>query len=314
MSDVSQIDGNAVRLRRESLSLGLADVATRACLSVKQVRQIEEGGMTAFYSETVKLTAARKVAGLLSLPEAELFGQIQPQTDTHLDDTPDESLDQDVSIISPPVESRFGGGLNTQHAPITRSEALHVLAQPPEHLDEEATVTAAPEPDKTAPAVTAPTMAVASAAIEPSPLVNLPNASSSPQASDTASSSEESAPKDTVETPGSGYLLKILALFIVALAAAALLKPKAAEDLPAPPPAAEAPAEPTSAPVPPVESNAAMESVAPPPVLENKPLAAENKLAPSTAVPKTDIKPAASSPSTPEAKPETTPKAADAGN
>ena len=311
MSDVSQIDGNAVRLRRESLSLGLADVATRACLSVKQVRQIEEGGMTAFYSETVKLTAARKVAGLLSLPEAELFGQIQPHTEAHLDDSPDESLDQDVSTISPPVASRFGGGLNTQHAPITRSEALHVLAQPPEHLEEEATVTAAPEPGKTAPAVTAPIMA---AAIEPSPTAHLPKASSSPQASDTASSSEESAPKDTVETPGSGYLFKILALFVVALAAAALLKPKAAEDIPAPPPAAEAPAEIPAAPVPPVESNAAMEPVAPPPALENKPVAAENKLAPSTAVPKTDIKPAASSPSTPEAKPETTPKAADAGN
>ena len=314
MSDVSQIDGNAVRLRRESLSLGLADVATRACLSVKQVRQIEEGGMTAFYSETVKLTAARKVAGLLSLPEAELFGQIQPHTEAHLDDAPDESLDQDVSTISPPVASRFGGGLNAQHAPITRSEALHVLAQPPEHLEEEATVTAAPEPVKTAPAVTAPIMAAASAAIEPSPTAHLPKASSSPQASDTASSSEESTPKDTVETPGSGYLFKILALFVVALAAAALLKPKAAEDIPAPPPAAEAPAEPPAAPAPPVESNAAMESVAPPPVLENKPVAAENKLAPSTAVPKTDIKPAASSPSTPEAKPETTPKAADAGN
>lgn len=314
MSDVSQIDGNAVRLRRESLSLGLADVATRACLSVKQVRQIEEGGMTAFYSETVKLTAARKVAGLLSLPEAELFGQIQPHTEAHLDDAPDESLDQDVSTISPPVASRFGGGLNTQHAPITRSEALHVLAQPPEHLEEEATVTAAPEPGKTAPAVTAPILAAASAAIEPSPTGHLPKASSLPQASDTASSSEESAPKDTVETPGSGYLFKILALFVVALAAAALLKPKAAEDMPAPPPAAEAPAEIPAAPVPPVESNAAMEPVAPPPALENKPVAAENKLAPSTVVPKTDIKPAASSPSTPEAKPENTPKAADAGN
>jgi hypothetical protein len=282
---------------------------------VKQVRQIEEGGMTAFYSETVKLTAARKVAGLLSLPEDELFGQIQPHTEAHLDDAPDESLDQDVSTISTPVASRFGGGLNTQHAPITRSEALHVLAQPPEHLEEEATVTAAPEPGKTAPAVTAPIMAAAaSAAIEPSPTAHLPKASSSPQASDTASSSEESAPKDTVETPGSGYLFKILALFVVALAAAALLKPKAAEDIPAPPPAAEAPAEPSAAPVPPLESNAAMEPVAPPPVLENKPVAAENKLAPSTAVPKTDIKPAASSRSTPEVKPETTPKAADAGN
>ena len=84
MSDVSQIDGNAVRLRRESLSLGLADVATRACLSVKQGRQTDECGITAFYSENVKLTPARKVAGLVTFPEAGLFGPVSPLSQANL--------------------------------------------------------------------------------------------------------------------------------------------------------------------------------------------------------------------------------------
>ena len=75
MSDVSQIDGSAVRLCREAQGWAINDLAARACLSVKQVRQIEEGGLSSFYSESVKLTAARKIAALLQLSEAQLFGQ-----------------------------------------------------------------------------------------------------------------------------------------------------------------------------------------------------------------------------------------------
>ena len=76
MSDVSQIDGSAVRLSREAQGWAINDLAARACLSVKQVRQIEEGGLSSFYSESVKLTAARKIAGLWQLSEAQLFGQV----------------------------------------------------------------------------------------------------------------------------------------------------------------------------------------------------------------------------------------------
>ena len=65
MSDISQIDGQTVRRKREALGLAVSDVATTACLSTKQIKQIEEGGMTAFYSENVKLTAARKVVASL---------------------------------------------------------------------------------------------------------------------------------------------------------------------------------------------------------------------------------------------------------
>jgi transcriptional regulator with XRE-family HTH domain len=76
MSNVSQIDGSVVRLRREAQGWAINDIASRACLSVKQIRQIEEGGLSSFYSENVKLTAAKKVAALLQLSEAQLFGQV----------------------------------------------------------------------------------------------------------------------------------------------------------------------------------------------------------------------------------------------
>ena len=79
MSDISQIDGQSVRLKRESFGWAISDMATMACLSAKQIKQIEEGGLGAFYSESVKLTAAKKVAGILQMTEAELFGQAAPQ-------------------------------------------------------------------------------------------------------------------------------------------------------------------------------------------------------------------------------------------
>ena len=70
---IPQINGALLRMRREELGWALADLATRACLSNKQVKQIEEGGTSSFYSETVKVTAAKKVGGILGLPEQSVF-------------------------------------------------------------------------------------------------------------------------------------------------------------------------------------------------------------------------------------------------
>ncbi len=50
-------------------------MATRACMSTKQIRQLEEGGMSSFYSEAVKVTAAKKVGALLGLSADEVFAQ-----------------------------------------------------------------------------------------------------------------------------------------------------------------------------------------------------------------------------------------------
>lgn len=69
------INGELLRLRREARGWVLNDMATRACMSVKQIRQLEEGGMSAFYSLAVKATAAKKVGALLGLSADEVFAQ-----------------------------------------------------------------------------------------------------------------------------------------------------------------------------------------------------------------------------------------------
>ena len=76
---IPQINGALLRMRREELGWALADLATRACLSNKQVKQIEEGGTSSFYSETVKVTAAKKVGGILGLPEQSVFVVEEPE-------------------------------------------------------------------------------------------------------------------------------------------------------------------------------------------------------------------------------------------
>ena len=75
MSDIPlTINGELLRLKRESHGWLISDMATRACMSTKQIRQLEEGGSSAFYSESVKVTSAKKVGGILGLTPDEVFG------------------------------------------------------------------------------------------------------------------------------------------------------------------------------------------------------------------------------------------------
>jgi cytoskeleton protein RodZ len=58
---------------RESLGLSTKDLSGMACLSVRQIEQIENGESSSFYGAQVKVTAAKKVAGLLKLKEEDAF-------------------------------------------------------------------------------------------------------------------------------------------------------------------------------------------------------------------------------------------------
>ena len=87
------INGDLLRLRREARGWVLNDMATRACMSVKQIRQLEEGGVNSFYSASVKITAAKKVGALLGLSAEEVLTQPQleqpqpPQLDVSVADS-----------------------------------------------------------------------------------------------------------------------------------------------------------------------------------------------------------------------------------
>jgi len=90
------INGDLLRLRREAQGWALSDMAIRACMSVKQIRQLEEGGMSAFYSPAVKATAAKKVGGLLGVTADEVFGHETQEADVEIES-------QDVLIAVEPV-------------------------------------------------------------------------------------------------------------------------------------------------------------------------------------------------------------------
>ena len=58
---------------REQLGLSTKDLGGMACLSTRQIEQIENGETSSFYGAQVKVTAAKKVAKLLKLSEADAF-------------------------------------------------------------------------------------------------------------------------------------------------------------------------------------------------------------------------------------------------
>jgi DNA-binding XRE family transcriptional regulator len=58
---------------REKCAMSIEELAHLACLSKKQIQQIENGQSSTFYSPTVKFTAAKKVAKLIQLDEKDAF-------------------------------------------------------------------------------------------------------------------------------------------------------------------------------------------------------------------------------------------------
>ncbi|MBU3557253.1 hypothetical protein ICN18_06380 [Polynucleobacter sp. Ross1-W9] len=76
-----EIRKEAFTRARENLGLSAKDLSGMACLSVRQIEQIENGEISSFYGAQVKFTAAKKVAGLLKLTPEEAFdftGVVQP--------------------------------------------------------------------------------------------------------------------------------------------------------------------------------------------------------------------------------------------
>jgi len=115
------INGEMLRLRREARGWVLNDMATRACMSVKQIRQLEEGGMSAFYSSAVKVTAAKKVAALLGLSADEVFAKTpDPEAESPL-----HAVDAEAS--APVVETI---AMEPQEAAVHDSPESITTAQP----------------------------------------------------------------------------------------------------------------------------------------------------------------------------------------
>jgi DNA-binding XRE family transcriptional regulator len=68
-----EIRGAAFSAAREKCAMSVEELAHLACLSKKQIKQIENGGRESFYSPAIKYIAAKKVAQLIQLDEKDAF-------------------------------------------------------------------------------------------------------------------------------------------------------------------------------------------------------------------------------------------------
>ena len=98
---IPEIRAAAFIAARENSAMSVEELAHLACLSKKQIQQIENGGRNAFYSLEIKYVAAKKVAKLIQLDEKEAF-DFGPQAELPL--TPVDELAQS-ELISAEQES-----------------------------------------------------------------------------------------------------------------------------------------------------------------------------------------------------------------
>jgi transcriptional regulator with XRE-family HTH domain len=67
----ANILGDKIKEAREKASLTREGLAKQACLSVRQLEQIEGGGDTCFYSAAIKLASAKRIANILGMVDEE---------------------------------------------------------------------------------------------------------------------------------------------------------------------------------------------------------------------------------------------------
>jgi hypothetical protein len=79
--------------------MSVEQLALLACLSKKQIQQIENGQSSSFYSSTIKLVAAKKVAKLIQLDEKDAF-DFGPQAELPLTQAGELTHDES-SVVKP---------------------------------------------------------------------------------------------------------------------------------------------------------------------------------------------------------------------
>ena len=70
-TSMPDILGSALKAAREARRYDRGELASLCCLSAKMILELEEGGMSSFYSYPLKINAAKRVGNLLNLSESD---------------------------------------------------------------------------------------------------------------------------------------------------------------------------------------------------------------------------------------------------
>jgi cytoskeletal protein RodZ len=70
---IPDIRGEVLKKAREAKGLSVSELATKACFSVKQIEQLENGEKSHFYTLAIKVNAAKRIADELGIKHEEIF-------------------------------------------------------------------------------------------------------------------------------------------------------------------------------------------------------------------------------------------------
>lgn len=94
-----EVIGSALKEAREARRYEHSELANLCCLSAKMILELEEGGMTSFYSFTLKVNAAKRVGTVLNLSEQDYLS-FPRATLVDAEGKDEESLDSEDNIES----------------------------------------------------------------------------------------------------------------------------------------------------------------------------------------------------------------------
>lgn len=91
--------GSTLKAGREARKLERAELANFCCLSSKMILELEEGGMSSFYSFPLKISAAKRVGNFLNLAESDYLEFPQPvSVPTETAESPEGSSSETESL------------------------------------------------------------------------------------------------------------------------------------------------------------------------------------------------------------------------
>ena len=120
-----EIIGSVLKDAREKKNLARAEFANLCCLSTKMILELEEGGMSSFYTFELKIATAKRVGRVLELDEASYL--IDPRATESADDTLVTPIEEQE--ISAPKKLEVVGADSGPKNPPLKNETIS-LAEP----------------------------------------------------------------------------------------------------------------------------------------------------------------------------------------
>ena len=113
---IPEIQGKVLQSARQRLKMKPEELGAKACLSKKHIIQLEDGGVSSFYSEAHKVTVAKKVGKLLNLEESQYL--VYPDGDQSFQ----SSLSFDVEALEDEVHEESAITKEISNNPSSKEE------------------------------------------------------------------------------------------------------------------------------------------------------------------------------------------------